>query len=69
VELCAMPTFQKSTYLDNPKLINFSLSIDLDTSLPQIRWYRIGLGILISNFGEPFGLAFHNLIRSPSIGL
>jgi hypothetical protein len=36
VELCAMPTFQKSTYLDNPKLIKKILSIDLDASLPQI---------------------------------
>jgi hypothetical protein len=64
-----MPTFQKSMYLDKLKFINFSLSINLDASLPQIGWYRIGLGILLGNFGETFKLAFHNLIRSPSIGL
>jgi hypothetical protein len=44
VELCVMPTFQKSTYSDNPTLIFFSLSIDLDASLPQIGWYGIRLG-------------------------
>jgi hypothetical protein len=64
-----MPIFQKSTYLDSLKLINLFLSIDLDTSLPQIGWYRIGLGSPIGNFGEPSGLAFHNLIKGPSIRL
>jgi len=56
-------------YLDSPKLINFSFSIDLDASLPQIGRYKIGHGIPVSNFGEPFGLVFHNLIRGPFIGL
>ncbi len=69
VELCVMPTFQKSMYLDNPELINFYLSINLDASLPQIGLYRIGLGTLVDNFGEPFGLVFHNLIGGPSIKL
>jgi hypothetical protein len=59
-----MPTFYKSTYLDSPKLINFPLSIELDASLPQIGWYKIGLGTLVGNFGEPFGLAFHNMINA-----
>jgi hypothetical protein len=36
VEVYVMPTFQKSTYLDNPTPIHFSLSIDHDASLPQI---------------------------------
>jgi hypothetical protein len=64
-----MPTFHKSRYLDSPKLINFSLSTDLDASLPQIGRCKIGLRTLVSNFGEPFGLAFHNLINGPSIEL
>jgi hypothetical protein len=64
-----MPTFPKSTYLDSPELINFSLSINLDASLPQIVRYRIGFGTTLGNFGEPSGLAFHNLIGGPSIGL
>jgi hypothetical protein len=64
-----MSTFQKSTYLDSPKFIKKTLSIDLNASLPQIGWYRTWLGTLINNFGELFGLAFHNLIESPSIGL
>jgi hypothetical protein len=63
-----MPTFQKSTYLDSPKFINFYFSTELDASLPQIGWYRIGLGTLIGNFGEPFGLIFHNIIGGPFIG-
>jgi hypothetical protein len=53
-------------YLDTPKLINFSLSIDLDASLPQIGRYRTRLGTSIGNFGQLFGLAFQNLIRGPS---
>jgi hypothetical protein len=56
-------------YLDSPELINFSLSINFDASLPQIGRYRIGLGTLIGNFGELFGLTFHNLIGCPYIGL
>jgi hypothetical protein len=69
VELYAMPTFQKSTYLDSLELKNFSLSIDFNASLPQIGHYKIRLGTPIGNFGELFGLYFHNLIKSPSIGL
>jgi hypothetical protein len=69
VELFAMLTFQKFTYLDSPKLINFSPSINLDASLPQIGQNRIGFGIIVGNFGEPSRLAFHNLIEGPSIGL
>ncbi len=69
VELCIMPTFQKSMYLDSPKLINISLTTDLDASLPQIGWYRIGFGTLISNFCELPRLVFHNLIGGPSIEL
>jgi hypothetical protein len=56
-------------YFDNPELINFSLSTDLDASLPQIGRYKIGLGTPIGNFGESFRLTFHNLIESPSIEL
>jgi hypothetical protein len=67
VELCAIPTFQKSMYLDSLTLMNFSLSNDLDTSLPQIGQYRTGLRILVGNFGDPFGLTFHNLISGISI--
>jgi hypothetical protein len=67
VELCAIPTFQKSMYLDSLTLMNFSLSNDLDTSLPQTGWYGARLGILVGNFGDPFGLAFHNLISGISI--
>jgi len=55
--------------LDSLELINFSLSTDLDASLPQIGQYRTKLGTLTCNFREPFGLAFHNLIGGPSIGL
>jgi len=69
VELCAMPTFQKSTYFDSLELINFSLSIDFDASLPSIRWHRIRLGTPIGNFGELFVLVFHNLIEGPFIEL
>jgi hypothetical protein len=54
-------------YLDSPTLMNFSLSNDLDTSLPQIGRYGIGLGILVGNYSDPFGLAFHNLIGGISI--
>ncbi len=56
-------------YLDSLELINFFLSTNLNASLPQIGWYRIGLGTLVGNFVEPFELTFHNLIRGPSIGL
>jgi len=56
-------------YLDSPEFINFSLSINLNASLPQIGQYGIGLGTLVNNFSEPFGLTFHNLIGDPSIGL
>jgi hypothetical protein len=69
VELCAMSTFQKSTYLDSLEFIKKFLSTDLDASLPPIGWHRRGHGTLIDNFGELFGLAFHNLMRIPSIGL
>jgi len=69
VELCAMPTFQKSTYLESPKLIKKFLSININASWPQIKCYRIGLGTPIGNFGEPSRLAFHNLIGGPSIRL
>jgi hypothetical protein len=64
-----MPTFHKSTYFDSLELIKFSLSTNFDVSLPSIRWYRTRLGTPISNFGEPFGLVFHNLFESPFIGL
>jgi hypothetical protein len=56
-------------YLDSPTLMNFFLFIDLDTSLPQIGQYGIGLGTPIGNFGDPSRLAFHNLISGASIGL
>jgi hypothetical protein len=38
-----MPTFQKSMYLDSLEFINFSFSIDLDASLPQIGNLKQGL--------------------------
>jgi hypothetical protein len=69
VEPCAMPTFQKSTYLDNPEFINLYFSTNLNASLLQIEQYTTGLGTPINNFGEPFGLVFHNLIEGPSIEL
>jgi hypothetical protein len=69
VELCTMPIFQKSTYLDSPNLINFPLSTDFNASLPQIGWYKTRLRISIGNFGELPGLAFHNLIEGPFIEL
>lgn len=56
-------------YFDNLELINSSLSTNLNASLPQIGLYKIGLGTLVDNFGEPFGLVFHNLIGGPSIKL
>jgi hypothetical protein len=62
VKLCVISTFQKSTYLDSPTFMNFSLSTNLDTSLPQIGQYGIGLGTPIGNFDDPSRLAFHNLI-------
>jgi len=63
------PTFQKSTYFDSLELINFSLSLDFHASLPSIKWHRTRLGTPIGNFGELFGLVFHNLIEDPFIGL
>jgi hypothetical protein len=69
VELCVMPTFQTSTYLDNPTLIKKKFSINLDASLPQIGWSRIGVGTEVCNFGDPFGLASHSLIGKASMGL
>jgi len=64
-----MHCFQNSTHLDSLALINFSLSINLTTSWPQIGQYGIGLGTLIRSFGEPFALAFHNWIEGFSMGL
>jgi hypothetical protein len=51
------------------ELISFYLSTNFNALLPQIVWYRTRLGTLVCNFGEPSRLAFHNLIRGPSIGL
>jgi hypothetical protein len=56
-------------YLDSPTLMNFYLSIDLDTLLPQIGQYGTRLGTPINNFNDPSILAFHNLIDGASIGL
>jgi len=61
--------FPDSTYLNNLTLINFSFSIDLNASWPQIGQYGIGLGTPIGNFGDPSTLAFHNWIRGPYVGL
>jgi hypothetical protein len=36
VKLCAIPTFQKSMYLDNLALMNISLSTNLDTHCPKL---------------------------------
>jgi hypothetical protein len=63
VKLCVISTFQKSTYLDSPTFMNFSLSTNLDASLPQIGRYGIGLGTPMGNFDDPSRLAFHNLIN------
>jgi hypothetical protein len=49
-------------YLDSPTLINFSFSIDLNASLPQIGGHGTRLGVLVGNFGDPLELAFYNLI-------
>ncbi len=68
VELCVMPTFQKLTYLNNPTIIKFSFSIDLNTSLPQIEQYGTKMGIHASNFGDPSRLAFHSLIWGALVG-
>jgi hypothetical protein len=54
-------------YLDSPELINFSFSTGRNASLPQIGWYKTGVGTTVGNFGEPCGLAFRNLIGGPSI--
>jgi len=54
--------------LDSPEFINFILSTNLYASLPQIGWYRTGLGTPVGKFGKPSRLAFHNLIGGPSIG-
>jgi hypothetical protein len=56
-------------YLDSPELTNFILSNDFNAAFPQIGHYRTRLGIPIGNFGESFGLTFHNLIKGPSIEL
>jgi len=56
-------------YLDSPELINFTLSTNFNASLPQIGCCRTRLGTPIGNFGESFGLTFHNLIKGPSIKL
>jgi hypothetical protein len=56
-------------YLDSPELINFTLSTNFNASLPQIGCYITRLGTPIGNFGESFGLTFHNLIKGPSIEL
>jgi hypothetical protein len=49
--------------------MNFFLSTNLDTSLPQIRRYGIKHDTPIGNFSNPFGLVFHNLISGASIRL
>jgi hypothetical protein len=64
-----MPYFQKSTYLDNLTLINFSLCTTLIASWPQIGRYGTRLGTLGASFGDPFTLVFHNWIVGPSMGL
>jgi hypothetical protein len=56
-------------YLDNPTLMNFFFSTNLDTLLPQIGQYGTWLGTQICNFGDPSGLAFHNLINGGFIKL
>jgi len=50
-------------------LINFSLSINLTSSWPQIGRYGIRLGTLIGSFGDPLALTFHNWIKGVSMGL
>jgi len=67
--LCSMNCFQNSTYLNSPTLINFSLSTNLIASWPQIGRYGTRLGTLVSNFGDPSTLTFHNWIGGPSMGL
>ncbi len=44
-------------------------SIDLDTSLPQIKQYGIGLGTPICSLGDPSRLTFHSFIGGAFIGL
>jgi hypothetical protein len=56
-------------YLNNPTLTNFSFSTDLNASWPQIGQYGRGLGTLVSNFGDPSILTFHNWIRGLYVGL
>jgi hypothetical protein len=55
--------------LESPALMNFSFSINLDTSLPQIEQYGIGHGNIVGNFSDPSRLAFHNFISVTSIEL
>jgi len=64
-----MPTFKKSMYLERLALMNFCFSIDLEGSMPQMGQQIIRLGMLIGNFVNPLGLAFHNLIRGTFVGL
>jgi len=56
-------------YLDNLALIKIFLSTNLIASWPEIGRYGIRLRTPIGSFGNPFELTFHNLIRSPSVGL
>jgi len=56
-------------HLDSSTLMNFSLSTDLNASWPKIGQYGTRLKILTSNFGDPLGLIFQNLIGGPSMGL
>jgi hypothetical protein len=56
-------------YLDSLALINFSLSIDLVTSWPQIGQYGTWLGTPVGSFGDPFALVFHNSIGGLSMGV
>jgi len=49
--------------------MNFSLFINLDTSLPQIGQYGTWLRTPIGNFGDPSRLAFHDLINGASMKL
>jgi hypothetical protein len=48
-----MPTFQKFMYFDSPKLMNFCFSVDLQGSMPHVGQSGTGLGVFVSNFGDP----------------
>ncbi len=54
--------------LDSPTLMEFFFPYTSTHHCLQIGQYGTGLGTLVSNFGDPSKLHFHNLIGGPYVG-